>query len=59
MMLKDIKRRETLRKFAPDRIKLKCLKSNSILPKPIKVKDILWIKQTIFLIQLFFEGNCQ
>jgi hypothetical protein len=37
MMLKDVKRRETLRKLAPERMKLKSIKSNKILPKSIKV----------------------
>ena len=38
MMLKDIKRREMLRKFAPERIRLQTLRSNWILPKVVKVK---------------------
>ena len=37
MMLKDIKRREILRKLAPERMKLKSIKSNKILPKAVKV----------------------
>jgi small subunit ribosomal protein S14 len=36
MMLKDIKRRELLRKFAPTRIRLQALRANSILPKVLK-----------------------
>jgi hypothetical protein len=37
MMLKDIKRRELLKKFAPERIRLQTLRRNSILPKILKV----------------------
>lgn len=37
MMLKDIKRRELLKKFAPERIRLQTLRGNSILPKVLKV----------------------
>ena len=37
MMLKDIKRREFLRKFAPERIRLQSLRANSILPKVLRV----------------------
>ena len=37
MLLKDIKRRELLRKFAPERVRLQTLRSNWILPKLIKV----------------------
>ena len=37
MMLKDIKRRELLKKFAPERIRLQSLRANSILPKVLKV----------------------
>lgn len=37
MMLKDIKRRELLKKYAPVRIRLQTLRSNSVLPKIIKV----------------------
>lgn len=36
MMLKDIKRRELLRKYAPTRIRLQALRANSILPKVLK-----------------------
>lgn len=36
MMLKDIKRRELLKKFAPERIRLQTLRGNSILPKVLK-----------------------
>ncbi len=41
MMLKDIKRRETLRKYARERVNLKSLKTNKILPKTIKVIFLL------------------
>ncbi len=37
MMLKDIKRRELLKKFAPERIRLQALRANTILPKVLKV----------------------
>lgn len=37
MMLKDIKRRELLRKFAPERIRLQSLRANTILPKVLRV----------------------
>lgn len=37
MMLKDIKRREFLRKFAPERIRLQSLRANTILPKVLRV----------------------
>ena len=37
MMLKDIKRRELLKKFAPERIRLQTLRRNSILPPVLKV----------------------
>jgi hypothetical protein len=37
MMLKDIKRRELLRKFGPMRVRLQVLKKNTILPKVIRV----------------------
>ena len=37
MMLKDIKRRELLRKFAPERVRLQTLRANTILPKVLKV----------------------
>lgn len=40
MMLKDIKRRELLRKFAPARVRLQTLRGNTILPKAFKVKFI-------------------
>jgi small subunit ribosomal protein S14 len=36
MMLKDIKRREILSKYAPVRIRLQALRANSILPKVLK-----------------------
>lgn len=36
MMIKDIKRRELLRKFAPERIRLQSLRANTILPKVLK-----------------------
>lgn len=36
MTLKDIKRRELLRKFAPERIRLQCLRKNSVLPNAFK-----------------------
>lgn len=38
MMLKDIKRRELLKKYAPERIRLQTLRGNSILPKVLKVR---------------------
>lgn len=38
MMLKDIKRREILRQFAPERVRLQALRANSILPKVLKVR---------------------
>ena len=37
MTLKDIKRREILRRFAPERVRLQTLKANHVLPKTIKV----------------------
>ena len=37
MMLKDIKRREMMRKFAPIRLRLQLLNHNNILPKVIRV----------------------
>ena len=37
MMLKDIKRRELLKKFAPERIRLQALRANTVLPKVLKV----------------------
>ena len=37
MMLKDIKRRELLRKFAPERVRLQTLRANHILPKILRV----------------------
>jgi hypothetical protein len=37
MMLKDIKRRELVRKYAPVRNRLQALRSNTILPKVLKV----------------------
>ena len=37
MMLRDIKRREILRKFAPERVRLQTLKANNVLPKTMKV----------------------
>ena len=37
MMLKDIKRRELLRKFAPERVRLQTLRANWILPKFFRV----------------------
>lgn len=36
MMLKDIKRREMLRKYAPERVRLQCLRRNDVLPKALK-----------------------
>ncbi|CAF1010948.1 unnamed protein product [Brachionus calyciflorus] len=36
MMLKDIKRRELLKKYAPVRIRLQTLRANTILPKAFK-----------------------
>ena len=39
MMLKDIKRRELLRKFAPERIRLQTLRRNNVLPQVLKVKE--------------------
>lgn len=36
MMLKDIKRRELLKKYAPVRIRLQTLRSNTVLPKALK-----------------------
>lgn len=36
MTLKDIKRREMLRKFAPERVRLQCLRRNSVLPVAFK-----------------------
>lgn len=44
MMLKDIKRRELLKKYAPVRIRLQTLRANSVLPKIIKVFKFLFIK---------------
>lgn len=41
MMLKDIKRRELLRKYAPERIRLQSLRANTILPKVLKVNYII------------------
>lgn len=41
MTLRDIKRREILRKFAPERVRLQALKANHVLPKTIKV-TALW-----------------
>lgn len=38
MMLKDIKRRELLKKYAPVRIRLQTLRANSVLPKILKVR---------------------
>jgi hypothetical protein len=38
MMLKDIKRRELVRKFGPLRVRLHCLFRNTFLPKVLKVK---------------------
>jgi hypothetical protein len=38
MMLKDIKRREILRQFAPERVRLQALRANTILPKVLKVR---------------------
>jgi hypothetical protein len=38
MMLKDIKRRELVRKYAPLRVRLQTIRYNSILPKVIKVR---------------------
>jgi hypothetical protein len=43
MMLKDIKRRELLRKFAPERIRLQALRANTILPKVLKVISYIQI----------------
>ena len=37
MMLKDLKRREMLRKFAPERFSLQTLRANTILPKILRV----------------------
>ena len=37
MMLKDIKRRELLRKYAPERIRLQTLRRNNVLPQVLKV----------------------
>ncbi len=39
MMLKDIKRRELLKKFAPERVRLQALRANTVLPKVLKVMD--------------------
>jgi gamma-glutamylcysteine synthetase len=39
MMLKDIKRRELLRKYAPERVRLQTLSYNWILPKFFRVKS--------------------
>jgi len=36
MMLKDMKRREQLRTYAPVRIRLQALRANSILPEVVK-----------------------
>lgn len=47
MMLKDIKRRELLKKYAPVRIRLQALRANTVLPKIIKVRGS-------FLVFLFF-----
>ena len=46
MMLKDIKRRELLKKYAPVRIRLQTLRANSVLPKIIKVFKLLFYKFT-------------
>ena len=43
MMLKDIKRREMLRKFAPERVRLQALRANTLLPKVLKVSSDLSI----------------
>ncbi len=37
MMLKDIKRRELLRKYAPERIRLQNIRRNNLLPQVLKV----------------------
>ena len=41
MMLKDIKRRELLRKFAPERVRLQTLRANSILPRFFRVIECI------------------
>jgi len=42
MMLKDIKRREFVRKYAPVRIRLQALRSNTILPRVLKVFKVFF-----------------
>lgn len=42
MMLKDIKRRELVRKYAPVRIRFQALRANTILPKVLKVCGIFF-----------------
>ena len=37
-MLRDLKRRETVRKLMPERLRLKSIKTNTILPKVVKVR---------------------
>ena len=51
MMLKDIKRREFVRKYAPVRVRLQALRANTILPKVLKVFVFCFILFLIFILK--------